>query len=140
MFPASHSITQISQEKERLDGKKSFQYDFLAGDFVQKDGSVSSTEEWRAVKVWVEKVLRTEKNRYPIYDKYGVPLLELVNSNYPQSFKEAEIKREIQEALYRNPEITSVESFSFERERHRLVCYFTVRTIYGVAFESWVSL
>ncbi len=140
MFPTSHNLAQISQEKERLDGKKSFQYDFLVGDFVQRDGSVSSTEGLQAVKVWVEKVLRTEKNRYPIYDKYGVSLLDLVNSNYPQSFKEAEIKREIQEALYRNAEITSVENFSFQRERHRLVCYFTVRTIYGVAFESWVSL
>jgi len=140
MFPVSSSLTKISQEKESLEGKKSFQFDFLVGDFVQRDGSVSSTEEWQAVKVWVEKVLRTEKNRYPIYDKYGVSLLDLVTSNYPQSFQEAEIKREIQEALYRNAEITSVESFSFERERHRLVCYFTVRTIYGVAFESWVSL
>lgn len=142
MFPVIDSISNHAITKQtNLEGKKTFQFDFSVGEFIQKDGSVTNTESIGAVKVWVEKILRTERNKFPIYDEtYGVSLLRLVNSEYPQDFVEAEVKREVTETLMRNKEITSVENFVFEREKHRLVCNFTIRTIYGMAFESVVNL
>lgn len=141
MFPASDFLVKKEAATSKNVAVKTFQFDFTVGEFVQKDGGVSAVQELEGLKVWVEKVLRTEKNKFPIYDaNYGVSLLELMNSGYPQGFLEAEIKREITESLLRNEEIKSVESFSFSREKRRLVCCFTVRTSYGIAFESAVNL
>lgn len=117
MFPATENLVASSGVKTGGTGK-SFLFDFDTGDFVVRDGKLIKCDGMEAVRVWIEKSLRTEKGRYQIYEdtEYGCKLEDLlIGNNYPVSFIEAELKREIEEALLQNPQIIAVSNFSLER-------------------------
>ena len=135
MFP-EFTVDAIAEEVNEVipeGGKTSFLFDFDKGDFQTIDGRIVKLKELEAVKMWIEKGLRTERFQYRVYDsgKYGVSLNDLVNGDYPLEFTRVEIEREIREALERHPDILSVHSFSFERGGRNLTCSFVVETTYG---------
>lgn len=122
MFPNSTDIT-INDESNTLSGTKSYMFDFENGDFVVRDGKLIECDSIDAIKVWIEKILRTEKGRYPIYDntEYGCHLEDLIIGNsYTAEFIEAELKREIEDALKQNPQITSVTNFNITRNTNAI--------------------
>ena len=122
MFPNSTDIT-IDNESNTSSGTKSYMFDFENGDFVVRDGKLIECDGIDAIKVWIEKILRTEKGRYPIYDntEYGCHLEDLIIGNsYTAEFIEAELKREIEDALKQNPRITSVTNFYITRNTNAI--------------------
>ena len=122
MFPNSTDIT-INNESNTSSGTKSYMFDFENGDFVVRDGKLIECDGIDAIKVWIEKILRTEKGRYPIYDntEYGCHLEDLIIGNsYTAEFIEAELKREIEDALKQNPQITSVTNFNIIRNTNAI--------------------
>ncbi len=122
MFPNSTDIT-INNESNTSSGTKSYMFDFENGDFVVRDGKLIECDSIDAIKVWIEKILRTEKGRYPIYDntEYGCHLEDLIIGNsYTAEFIEAELKREIEDALKQNPRITSVTNFNITRNTNAI--------------------
>ena len=117
MYPNSTDIT-LDNESNTSSGTKSYLFDFTTGNFVVRDGKLMECDGIDAIKVWIEKILRTEKGRYPIYDntEYGCHLEDLIIGNsYTAEFIEAELKREIEDALKQNPQITSVTNFNITR-------------------------
>lgn len=122
MFPHSTDII-LDNESNTSIGTKSYMFDFENGDFVVRDGKLIECDGISAIKVWIEKILRTEKGRYPIYDntEYGCHLEDLIIGNsYTAEFIEAELKREIQDALKQNPRITSVTNFNITRNTNAI--------------------
>ena len=122
MFPNSTDIT-IDNKSNTSSGTKSYMFDFENGDFVVRDGKLIECNDIDAIKVWIEKILRTEKGRYPIYDntEYGCHLEDLIIGNsYTAEFIEAELKREIEDALKQNPRITSVTNFNITRNTNAI--------------------
>ena len=122
MFPNSTDIT-INNESDTSSGTKSYIFDFTTGDFVVRDGKLIECDGISAIKVWIEKILRTEKGRCPIYDntEYGCHLEDLIIGNsYTAEFIEAELKREIEDALKQNPQITSVTNFNITRNTNAI--------------------
>lgn len=89
-----------------------------------------------ALKMWILKVIRTEKFRFRIYEssvyeedeQYGVTLEDLIGSNFDREFIEAEIEREVTEALLLHEYIVSVDEWSFERDSKKMVVSFAVTT------------
>lgn len=142
MFPEYSPQLQAGDVAETAQMGKSFLFDFDQGDFVVRDGKLQVVEGLEALRVWIKKVLSTEKFKFKIYNtgesnEYGTTtLLELVNSGHPPFFIQAEIQREVTEALLRNPEITGVGEFTFLRERRTLIVGFTVNSIYGTTSEE----
>ena len=65
MFPNSTDI-MISNETKSSSGTKSYLFDFANDDFVVRDGKLIECDDIDAIKVWIEKILRTEKGRYTI--------------------------------------------------------------------------
>ena len=117
MFPNSTDIT-LDNKSDTSSGTKSYMFDFENGDFVVRDGKLIECDGISAIKVWIEKILRTEKGRYPIYDntEYGCHLGDLIiGNNYTAEFIEAELKREIGDAIKQNTQITSVTNFNITR-------------------------
>ena len=115
----------------------SFNYDFILGDFILKDGKVEELMGIDALKVWIFKLLKTEKFKFEIYatgevDEYGITLMDLIHSDYPYIFIKSEIQREITEELLKNVEILGIKDFVFTREKRTLTVNFTVNSIYGV--------
>ncbi len=122
MFPNSTDIT-LDDESNTSSGTKSYLFDFENGDFVVRDGKLIECDSIDAIKVWIEKILRTEKGRYKIYDntEYGCHLEDLIIGNsYTAEFIEAELKREIEDALKQNPQITSVTNFKITRNKNAI--------------------
>ena len=122
MFPSSTDIA-IDNKSDTSSGTKSYLFDFENGDFVVRDGKLIECDSIDAIKVWIEKILRTEKGRYPIYDntEYGCHLEDLIIGNsYTAEFIEAELKREIEDALKQNPQIISVTNFNITRNTNAI--------------------
>ena len=122
MFPNSTDII-ISNENKASNGTKSYLFDFDSGDFVVRDGKLIECDDIDAIKVWIEKILRTEKGRYNIYNntEYGCHLEDLIIGNsYTVEFIEAELKREIEDALKQNSQIKSVTNFQIIRSKHSI--------------------
>lgn len=123
---------------------KSFQYDFLQGDFVLKDGKLVSVEGVEAIKVWVEKVIRTERFKFKIYeqddgDEYGTTIKDLLGMVLPRSFIEAELKREITEAVIMHPWIQSISNLTTERDGSWVKVSFQINLADGSTTEQEVT-
>ena len=112
---------------------KSFLFDFNQGDFVIEDGKLKSIDSLEALKMWIVKILKTEKFKFTIYNNthYGVSLTELITSDLPMPFIKSEIEREITETLLQNSKIKYVQNFKFERNKRLLTVSFDCSTIYG---------
>ena len=122
MFPNSTDIT-LDNKTQTSSGTKSYIFDFTTDDFALRDGKLIECDGISAIKVWIEKILRTEKGRCPIYDntEYGCHLEDLIIGNsYTAEFIEAELKREIEDALKQNPQITSVTNFKITRNKNAI--------------------
>ena len=129
MFPETDEIS-ITTNSDSF-GTHSFLFDFDLGDFVVRDGKLIECDGLEAIKVWIEKILRTEKGRFKIYDEteYGARLEDLiVGNNYSVEFVESELKREIEDALLQNPQISSVTNMKITREVNSLTVELEVIT------------
>jgi len=123
VFPQTEVVTTTQSVSENI-GTNTYLFDFDKGDFVIRDGKLIECDGIEAIKVWIEKILRTEKGRFKIYDntEYGCHLEDLIIGNsYTPEFIEAELKREIEDALLLNSQITSVTNFKISREKNSLI-------------------
>lgn len=140
MFPQTKTIT-ITQSVSGSTGTKTYLFDFDKGDFVIRDGKLIECDGIEAIKVWIEKILRTEKGRFKIYDntEYGCHLEDLIIGNsYTVEFIEAELKREIEEALLLNPQISSVANFKISRDKNSLTA--TMEVYIGDARANTITV
>lgn len=131
----------ISNESE-LEIFKEIAIDFETGEPLIKDDEIIVLEGKEALKVWVWKTLKTERNKYKIYsDSYGNDLKENIGLVYDETTRRAIIQNEIIECLMVNPYITSVNDFIVEldEERRHPVFNFTVSTIYGEIIDKEVG-
>ncbi|MEH7389660.1 DUF2634 domain-containing protein [Bacillus sp. JJ1474] len=141
MFPEIVNIENIpieNNQDELPEIKPSFLFDFKKGDFVLVNGNPVKVEGIEALKVWIEKTLRTEKYRFKVYEgtDYGTSLEDLIGQNLPPAFVESELQREINESLLRHPIIDSVSNFDLEKNNSNLTVKFTVNLIGGSEFEQ----
>lgn len=88
-------------------------------------------DDRQAVEQAVYKILRTERYENVIYSwNYGAELQNLIGQPAPYVY--SEIKRLITEALLQDDRIQSVDNFSFQKKREKVLVTFTVTTKYGV--------
>jgi len=143
MFPTQEvSLDNLTSSKNEISTVgKSFLFDFEAGEFVLVNGKLTEITGYEALKMWIKKILKTEKGKFDIYygTSYGTTLLETVSSDYPYPFIKSEIEREIKETLLTNTAIKSADNFEFTRDKRTLKVSFTCHTVYG-ATESEVIL
>lgn len=135
IFPDYVVDIGADSEEQAARRGKTLEFDFSAGDFVTKDGRLQSVEGEDALRVRIEKCIRTEADKYQIYlqdgTPYGVKTFDLTNRKLPQAFLFAEIEREVTEALLRDSDVTGVYGFEFDREGRTLSVEFTVESIFG---------
>lgn len=119
--------------------KDSFNFDFDNGDFVLDDsGNIETVSGIASLKLWINKILRTQYNRYKMYNgtNYGSNIEDLVIGNsYDVDFTESELKREIEKALIKNDDIYTV-SAAITRKKEKLYIELTVTTVYGITEEA----
>lgn len=134
--------TDDEKETSMLNGK-SFLFDFDIGEFKTDDkGNLVETTGIESLKMWIEKILKTDSDTFDIYSNsdYGIEsLLDLVSSDFPMAFKKSEIEKAVTAALLKNSDIKSVQNFEFERNKRVLIVSFNCYTIYGTV-ESKVII
>ena len=105
--------------------KKIFDFDFGNGEFVMKDGNPVILSGINALKLWIQKCMRTN-----IEDL-------VIGKLYNFDFAESELRREIETALLRNEDIYSMSGFSAEKVGATLKISFTLNTTYGESAEVY---
>ena len=144
MFPETSDLPQIAAaDKIKYGFGKSFLFDFSKGDFVLRDGKIQVIEDIAALKVWIEKILRTKRDEYKIYEgtPYGSRFDDLVvGSTYPPAFIDSELRREVEEALTQNPQIITISEFEVDRSAGNCVVSFNVTLVSGLSFKEEASL
>ena len=119
--------------------KKTIKFDFENGDVSTVDKTIVCISGEAALRQWISKILRTAADRFPVYNDtgYGCGVEELVvGKSYEYDFAESEIRREIEEALLKNSEITAVHSFDITVSENTMNAEFTVETVYGTSREA----
>lgn len=124
---------------------KSFLFDFEKGDFLIQDGKLAEVKGMEAIKEWAEKILRTEKFKFKIYEKdyedeYGITIKDLIiGYNYSKEFIEAEIRREVTEALLKHSLIERLDNWIIEKNNPVLKISFRIILKNGTTFDEEVS-
>ncbi len=96
-------------------------------DEEQLRGSIDDIEAMRQA---IDKILRTERYRFLIYDwNYGIELEDLIGQN--ATYVIPELKRRIEDALLADDRVTAVTDFSFAQEKDSVSAQFLVHTIFG---------
>lgn len=119
--------------------KNTYNFDFEKGEFVMSDGAVGVLSGVSALKLWIDKTIRTQFGRYSIYDDkdYGANIEDLIiGKSYGFDFVESELKREIETALLKHNDILSLDSFSVVKNGTILNISFTISTAYGKLNEE----
>ncbi|WP_186786169.1 DUF2634 domain-containing protein [Paenibacillus agilis] len=120
---------------EQVEGLPLFQeyaWDYEQNDFVLRDGQPVILAGNEALKVWVYKVLKTKRYRYPAYSsEYGSEFETLIGSAYTPAIQRSEAERFIREALLVNPYISDIEPPDIQLIGDELRIHVVVNTIYG---------
>lgn len=135
-------ITQLefdtSIEETTKPRGKSFLFDFNTGQFVLQNGKLVEAKGTDALRIWIEKILRTARDRFLAYDgtNYGCRNEDLIGSNFPFDYVREELKRETLEALKQHEEINNISNWQFVRESSIMSISFTVDSIYGTSQQE----
>lgn len=116
ILPKLQTVTAPNRTERADRGKKSFRFDFAKGDFAVTDGKVESATEKEKLKVWIEKLVRTELNRFPVYEgtSYGIAFPWNVIGTRDRDYIRVEITAELRKKLLENEEITDVRQITVE--------------------------
>lgn len=116
---------------------KELAFDFAKGDFIYQDGTPKVVKGIEALKVWIEKAIRTARYRFPIYSwDYGCELEDIIGHDLPRAVLESEIPRIIRETLIIDNRIDDVRDFGIERGGDWLKVTFTVITTLGDTYQQ----
>jgi hypothetical protein len=112
--------------------RNTFDFDFKNYEFKMKNGTAVVLKGSDALRLWIEKCLRTQLDRYEMYKSYGANIEDLtIGKTYSLDFIESELKREIETALLLHDDIQSMSNFAVNAIGSKLSVSFTLTTAYG---------
>lgn len=113
---------------------KNFRFDFKKGDFVIIDGKAQMIEKNELIKQAVEKLLRTELDKYPIYKEsnYGMPFHSWIYGQRDRELIKIALTRELSERI---PELVEgvrrVYDLEFDFDRRGVRVRLSIATDYS---------
>jgi len=114
-----------------------YAFDFTNDRFIFESGKHKIVTENEALKVWIYKVLKTERWRYLAYDNaYGIELEQFIGAYTNNSSNAVEIEQYISEALLVNPYIHSVDDIQASIDGDALSYKISLTTLYGTLVTS----
>lgn len=114
-------------------------FDFAKNDFVTSNGKFVLINGQELIKQKIEKVIRTEYNKYHVYDDvdYGVSLKStIIGTALPLNYVKSEIERIVTEAVLKIDGVTNVSMFTVENDRSDVFVSFQVDTEFGSVSEE----
>lgn len=111
---------------------KTFLIDFQKKKLLKSNGQLIKTYDERAVRMWIEKVLLTEKYKWNIYksngpNQYGMKYKTmLLSQRFPTPVLYSEFERELTETMKKNKQIIEIRNIDIKLEKHTLKTKFEV--------------
>jgi phage protein len=145
----SNSILPFSEpiaiETKEVKEAKEWAWDFKKNEFLLKNGKMYLVYRDEAIKIWLWKLLKTEKYEEIIYSwNYGTELMDLIGQGYSYGYIKAEVERYIKEAIELNLSdyIKEVKDIDIDFKHTKLMVQFNINTIYnkGVNFEYGIHI
>ncbi|CAL7892054.1 DUF2634 domain-containing protein [Fusobacterium necrophorum] len=135
----------IAKQQEVVSGTElplfcEYAIDFESGQPLYENEDIVTLIGNEALKVWIFRALKTERNRYAIHSEYyGSDLREHIGTIYNESIKQVLMQEQIKDCLLVNPYLANVYNFSFEKQENDVKITFSVDTVYGT-LEQEVQL
>lgn len=120
----------------------SFKFDFGKGDFELVDGRVTKISGRELVANKIDKLLRTEFAKYPIYSEYGMKYHSWIYTVRDRELISLALSRELSERIPRlTADVKRIYDISFEFERRGVKTSFSVETSFGDIREEsiWIA-
>lgn len=120
----------------------SFKFDFARGDFEIVDGKVAKITDLELIKNQIEKLLRTEFDRYKIYTAYGMLYHNWIYGQRDRELVRIAMTRELSERIPDLLEgVIRVYDIALEFERHGARISLSVETEYteGEELKLWIT-
>lgn len=128
IFPFYESADKVSDELEVF---SEYAYDFEKNEFKLKGGMPYLVYYDEAIKIWISKVLLTDRYVFLAYDDdFGSEISSLIGYAKDEDILALELKRFITEAIMVNPYILELSSFRLNKEGDTYYMSFYVKTIY----------
>lgn len=138
IFP--EEIQQVEEVLNKADGTNpedmpaawEWAFDFENNEFLKNDRGNYKVYGKEALRIWIQKMLKTQKQRYSIYsEEYGHDLEELMGQLFDETLM-TQIQGELVRALTANPYILDAVDFEFERQsKDAILVRFQIQSIYG---------
>lgn len=137
-IPTTLTDTTELQTTVDLPVFKELAFDFKTGQLKTIGGKYYYVEKNEALKIWIWKALFSSRYTYLAYSTdYGNEIYTLIGRYLNKELLYSELRRMIEEALLCNPYITSLSDFDITREGSKVVCNFSVNTIYGNVAQAY---
>lgn len=129
--------TEVNTEVE-LPIFRELAFDFDTKQLKTRGGQYFYVDKNEAIKVWIYKALFASRYTYLAYStNYGNEIYTLIGRYLEKKLLYSELKRMLEEALLVNPYITSLTDFDITQEGAKVVCNFSVNTIYGSVAQAY---
>ena len=127
-----------TQEVAELPIFKELAFDFDTKQLKTKGGKYYYVEKNEAIKVWIWKALFSSRYTYLAYStNYGNEIYTLIGRYLENQLLYSELRRMLEEALLCNPYITSLSDFDITRQGAKVICNFSVNTVYGNVAQAY---
>ena len=137
-IPTTLTETTEVRTSEDLPIFKELAFDFDSGQLNTKGGKYYYVEKNEAIKIWIWKALFSSRYTYLAYSTdYGNEIYTLIGRYLNNELLYSELRRMIEEALLCNPYITSLSDFKISREGSKVICDFSVNTVYGNVAQAY---
>ena len=120
----------------------SFKFNFYSGDFDVADGKATKVSGQELIKNKIEKLLRTEYDRYPIYAVYGMPFHNWIFGQRDRELIKLALSRELTERIPAQVEgVKQVYDINIDFDRRGAKVTFAVETIFTERDEvdTWIA-
>ena len=128
IFPEIIERPEIENEPKRTTYSPLF--DFEKKKMVLKDGKVVLVSGKEKIKQWIELLIRTEVDKYKVYQDTGFGLTNLYNLQGHQLFTSnygiSEMKSELKRSIEAKEEVTSVQNIVISNNFDKLKIELTV--------------
>lgn len=116
------------------------EFNFITGEFVFSGTAIKTVSGQAELQQWIDKRIRQlnspRKTMYYNTD-YDGTISDLFGTVYTKKFREAELEREIKNALLKNTDIMSIDNFRTEIHGSAIHISFTVNSVYGKEAKTY---
>lgn len=132
LFPFVKKEKETASTLEKLPVFKEYAWDYHTNQHIFEKGKIKVVEKNEAIKVWIYKVLKTERYKFLGYSwQYGHEFTQVIGKSMTDEEKKSKFQHLLEDCLLINPYIQSTTIDTITVDEDEVHMTLTVETIYG---------